>query len=245
MILTHEGIRLHAKLELPESEAERHPLVIVVHGFTGHMEEPHILAVSRMMNRIGFATLRLELYGHGQSGGSFRDHDLNKWTQEIVSVIDRMKQLDFVSKLYLCGHSQGGLAILLAAAQRPRDLAGLIPLSPAWKIPNWAREGEVLRMRFDPSSIPQEISLGEGLCLGGNYLRVAQSIDAEAALKSYDGPVLIVHGTADATVPYACSQEAAALMKNCSLIPVEGDTHCFDLHPEQMVRAVEEWLLRR
>lgn len=71
MYLQHEGIRLHAKLELPDNEAEKQPLVILVHGFTGHMEERHILAVARTLQEIGYGVLRLELYGHGQSGGSF------------------------------------------------------------------------------------------------------------------------------------------------------------------------------
>ena len=41
-----DRIRLHAKLELPEGK-ERCPLVILVHGFTGDMEEPHIVGVGR------------------------------------------------------------------------------------------------------------------------------------------------------------------------------------------------------
>ncbi|MGC8141170.1 hypothetical protein ACP3W2_27480, partial [Salmonella enterica] len=57
-----DGIRLNAKLDRPE-RSDR--LVIVIHGFTGHMEERHIVAVSETLNEIGFATLRVDMYGHG------------------------------------------------------------------------------------------------------------------------------------------------------------------------------------
>ena len=39
---------------------EKCPLVIVIHGFTGYKEEDHIVAVSRALNGIGYATLRVE-----------------------------------------------------------------------------------------------------------------------------------------------------------------------------------------
>lgn len=242
MYLEHRGIRLNGKLDLPENEAERSPLAILVHGFTGHMEEPHIRAVARTMNELGFAVLRLELYGHGQSGGSFHDHDIQKWVEELVYAIDTVKRLDFVSELWLCGHSQGGLAVMLAAARRSESVRGLIPLSPAWRIPEWARAGNVLGMRFDPKSIPEDFSLGDGVSLGRNYAEVAQTIDAEAAIRAYEGPVLIIHGTADATVPFSDAEQAAKLYRHCTLVPIEGDTHCYDRHLEQVTEAIRAWM---
>ena len=54
-----DGIRLNASLEKPD--ADRCPLVIIIHGFTGHMEEDHLTAVSRMLNKNGYATLRVDM----------------------------------------------------------------------------------------------------------------------------------------------------------------------------------------
>ena len=245
MFFDVDGVRLCAKLELPDNEAEKNPLMIISHGFTGNMEEPHIAAVAETVRALGFAALRVELYGHGRSGGSFHDHDIRKWVDELDAVIDRCKRLDFVSEIWLCGHSQGGLAVMLAAAERQQAVKGLIPLSPAWIIPAAARMGTMLGVTFDPNRIPEEIPLGDGESLGGNYIRVAQGIEVEPAIRAYEGPVLIVHGTADATIPYSCSEQAAALYRDCTLVPVEGDTHCFDRHPEQMTAALREWLAAR
>ena len=245
MIFDIDGIRLNARLELPEGEAERCPLTILVHGFTGNLEEPHLQAAAETLRGLGFAVLRVELYGHGKSGGSFRDHDLRKWVDELVEILDRTRRLDFVSEIWLCGHSQGGLAVMLAAAERPQAVRGLIPLSPGWNIPAGARAGNLLGYTFDPEHIPEELHLGDGVCLGGNYVRVAQAVDAEAAIRAYTGPVLIIHGTEDMTIPYACSERAAALYRDCTLVPVVGDTHCFDLHPEQMAAALGAWVAAR
>ena len=47
--ITDDGIRLHAKLDTPDGFT-RGPLVILIHGFTGHMEEPHIIGAQQAMN---------------------------------------------------------------------------------------------------------------------------------------------------------------------------------------------------
>ena len=67
--IDHDQIPLHAKLNFPggELKAEKCPLLILLHGYTGHMEEPHILAISQAVTQIGWAVLRIELYGHGKS----------------------------------------------------------------------------------------------------------------------------------------------------------------------------------
>ena len=127
-----DGIRLHCKLDLPGDEAgARFPLVLVIPGLTGHMEEPHIAAIAETLPRSGYASLRVELYGHGKSGGDFHDHTLFHWALELMEVIDYARKLDYVSELYLCGHSQGGTAAVLGAGLKPDALDGLILLAPA------------------------------------------------------------------------------------------------------------------
>ena len=44
-----DGTKLHAKLDRPEGFT-RGPLCILIHGFTGHMEEDHIIAAQKAMN---------------------------------------------------------------------------------------------------------------------------------------------------------------------------------------------------
>ena len=125
MYIMDDGIRLNAKLDMPVPAEEKHPLVIFIHGFTGHMEKRHIVAVSKMLNEIGFATLRVDMYGHRNSDGKFENHTLYKWLTNAMTVIDYAKALDFVTDLYLCGHSQGGMTVMLAGAMKHDVIKGI------------------------------------------------------------------------------------------------------------------------
>jgi pimeloyl-ACP methyl ester carboxylesterase len=217
MFIMDDGIRLNAQIELPEKHGAKMPMVIVMHGFTGHMDERHILAVAEALREVGCATLRVDMYGHGHSDGAFHDHNLYKWLNNAMAVIDYARSLDYVSDLYLCGHSQGGMTVMLAAAMEQDVIKGILPLSPAWMIPESARKGELLGIHFDPEHVPDELDAWKGLTLGGNYVRVAQTIHVEDEIARYDGPVLIIHGDADETIPIRLQKKLLNFTKTQSL----------------------------
>ena len=237
-----DGTRLHAKLDRPEG-AEKGPLCILIHGFTGHMEEDHIKAAQKAMNDAGVSVLRVEMYGHGGSDGEFKDHTLYKWVTNALTAVKYAKSLDFVTELYLSGHSQGGLLTMLVGGMCPDDFKALLPLSPAWMIPEIAREGNVLGTSFDPKHIPDMITSGSWE-LSGDYIRVAQTIHVEDEIERFEGPVLIIHGDADETVPFSYAEKAAKLYKNAELVLIHGDDHCFTKHLNEMADAVRAFFLK-
>ena len=246
MYIIDDGIRLNATIDMPKGNPSKCPLAIIIHGFTGHSEEPHILAVSEMLNDIGLATLRVDMYGHGKSDGTFRDHTLFKWMNNAMAVIDYARKLPFVTDLYLLGHSQGGLTAILAAALKHDNIKALVPMSPGTMIVDGARKGNILGIKFDPDNLPDEIYLEhKDLTLGCNYVRVAQTIHVEEAIDRYTGPVLLVHGDEDMTVPFSCSIEAAKRYKNADLVIIHGDDHCYHFHLDQVVEAIRTWMLRQ
>jgi len=245
MYILDDGIRLNAKLDLPEKGEGKRPLVIIIHGFTGHMEENHLVALVRALNEAGFASLRVDMYGHGGSDGAFHDHTLYKWLTNAMTVIDYARGLDFVSDIYLCGHSQGGLTAILAGALKHEFIKGIIPISPACMIPALARSGGLLGTAFDPEHIPEELTVWEHFVLGGNYVRVAQTIHVEEAIDRYSGPVLIVQGDRDDPSLMRSAADAAARYRCCRLVMIPGDTHCYEYHVDQMTEAVVAWLKER
>ncbi|MCR5688470.1 MAG: lysophospholipase [Lachnospiraceae bacterium] len=236
-----DGIKIHAKLEMPEG-AKKCPLVIVVHGYTGHMEEDHIIAAADAAVASGMAALRVEMYGHGKSGGRFRDHTLYKWVTNMLDVVDHAKTLDFVTDMYICGHSQGGLLVMLIAGMCPDVFKAVIPMSPAWMIPERARLGEMLGTKVDPVNIPDEFVQDEENILSGNYIRVAQTIHVEDEIARYCGPVLIIHGDEDEAVPYEYGVKAAGLYKNAELVTIKGDDHCYNSHLDKVSAAIRDFL---
>jgi Lysophospholipase len=236
-----DGIKLHAKLDRPEG-ADKGPLCILIHGFTGHMEEDHIVAAGKAITDAGVSVLRVEMYGHGKSEGEFKNHTLYKWIINAISVVNYAKTLDFVTDLYLCGHSQGGLLVMLIAGMFRDDFKAIAPMSPAWMIPETSREGTILGINYDPLHIPDYLEFWNGQ-LSGDYIRVAQTIHVEDEIERYDGPVLIIHGDEDETVPYLYGEKAAKLYKNAKLVTIHGDDHCYTKHLNEVADALREFFV--
>ncbi len=241
MFINDDGIQLSAVLEKPES-CNRCPLVILLHGFTSAKDRPHNILAAAAMREAGYTTLRFDLYGHGESGGEFRKHTLYKWISNTMAVIDYARELGYTD-LYLSGHSQGGLVAALVAGMEADRIKGLILRAPAFMIPQAARDGGLLGFSFDPEHIPDSMTVIKGLELDGNYIRVAQTIHAEEAADHYKGPVLILHGDEDDTVPLEDSRRMAERYQNCKLAVISGETHHFDQHPDQMKRIIRDWLI--
>ncbi|MBQ3865244.1 MAG: alpha/beta fold hydrolase [Clostridia bacterium] len=240
--LQDDGIRLHAKLDKPD-HLEKCPLALVIHGLTGHMEEDHIIAVCEGMWETGFATLRVEMFGHGQSEGDFARHNLYKWLNNAMCAAEYARSLDFVTDLYLCGHSQGGLTTILLAGMMPDYFKAILPLAPAIVITDGAKKGQLLGQTFDPMHVPVVFSWGTH-SVNGTYIRVAQTLDTDAAIRRYTGPVLIVHGDADEAVPLFYARDAASKYRDCELVVIPDDDHCYHRHLGQVVEAVKAFLVR-
>ena len=240
MFIRDDGIQLSAVLEKPEGSG-RCPLVILLHGFSSTRNRTHNVLAAAAMRDAGFATLRFDLYGHGESGGEFRNHTLYKWISNTLAVIDFVRQNGW-TELYLSGHSQGGLVAALAAGMERDRIRGLILRAPAFMIPQAARDGNLLGKTFDPDHVPDSVTAVNGLELNGNYIRTAQAVRAEDAADGYKGPVLILHGDEDDTVPLADSRRMAERYADCELAVLSGETHHFDRHPEQMQALIRTWM---
>ncbi len=241
-----DGIKLHSKLDMPEGITEdgggKCPLVIVIHGLTGHMEETHIVAVSELLNSMGFATLRVEMYGHGRSGGDFHEHNLMKWLNNAMTVTDYARKLPFVTDLYACGHSQGGAAVIFLAGMMPEYFRAVMPLSPATMIPEGSRKGYGFGYSFDTEHIPEEVPVNAVQKVSGNYIRAAQMLDIDWAIRRYNGPVLIVHGDEDEAIPVSFSEKTAEKYTNAELVVVSGDDHCYNYHLDRVIDAVRDFM---
>ena len=240
-----DGIQLQADLDMPENAGEKLPVAVLIHGFTGNRAEWHLLGVSKALTEAGFAVLRADMYGHGESGGEFRKHTLFKWIGNALTLIDYARKLDFASDVYLCGHSQGGLTAMLAAGLKSDQVKGLIALSPACMIPEAARNGSLLGLSFDPQHIPEVLPAWNNNVLDENYVRVAQSIFVEEYIDRYPGPVLVVHGDNDGAVPVEYGIRAAGRYRNAELAVIPGDDHCYAFHLDQVEKAVKDWALKQ
>lgn len=236
-----DGLKVHAKIEFPEVQKEKMPVFVLIPGFTGHIEEDHIIGIANAAIDAGYVCLRAELYGHGLSDGDFYDHTLYLWLQQSIRVINYVASLPYAEKIVLAGHSQGGLLSVLAAGVMEDKLCALIPLSPALNIPNDAKRGSILEVKFDNDNLPEYIQ-SDCWKLSSNYIRVARMLPIESAIEGFKKPVLVIHGTEDESVPYIYGKELSGKYINAKLISIEGDNHCYDYHLDEVKSAVSEFI---
>lgn len=240
--IDQDGFKLHAKLDFPKSAKEKMPLVILVHGLTGHMEEEHIIAASQAITEVGMACLRVEMYGHGKSDGEFKNHNVMIWVNELLYVISYAKKLDFVTDLFLAGHSQGGLTIMLTAALAADKLKAIMPLSPATVIKESCANGNFFGHRFNWEEIPEELHFWDNAMVTDNYVRIGRILPIDEAIAGFNKPVCIIHGTADTSVPVSYGMEADSKYKNSKLVLIKDADHCYVNHLEEMSEAIKEFL---
>lgn len=243
--LEHDGLKIHCKLDYPDamrSEGDKGPLLVLAHGLTGHTEQRHIVGVAEYVRNLGFAVLRMDLYGHGLSDGEFRDHTIWKWVEQLQAVVKYASALPFVTDLYLAGHSQGGLTTMIVGAMQKDRLKAIMPLAPAIVLHEGAKSGDMLGEKFDPDNIPDEFIWRGDKIICGEYFRTAQLLPVADAIRRFDKPVLIAHSDTDDLVPVKYAYDAAAAYKDCTLKIVCNDTHCYDSHLDEVCDAIGAFL---
>jgi len=104
-------------------------------------------------------------------------------------------------------------------------------------IPDDARAGKMMMAKFDPTNVPEQLNCGP-MKLGKCYVTDVLNIDPFQEIKSYNGQVCIVHGTADkiVNIDYAKRAEEAYKStkpedmeeeKRVRLHIIEGGGHAF------------------
>ncbi len=126
----------------------------------------------------------------------------------------------------LMGCSQGGFVSALTAAKHPDIVNKLVLFYPALCIPDDARAGKMMWARFDPKNIPDTFQCGP-MKLGKCYAADVVDMDPYEKIKTYAGPVLIVHGTEDRIVHPSYAQRAQKCYPNAQLHLIEGGAHGF------------------
>ena len=165
------------------------------------------------------ACTRFDYRGHGASPGAFTDGTIGGWRDDALHVLDRAT----AGPMIVVGSSMGGWIALLLAMARPERVRGLVLVAPAtdfteeliWnRMPEPARatllRDGIWRRASAYSDEPDEITraLVEE---GRNHLLLGGAIP-------FAGPVRILHGMADATVPWELATRTAAALTSADIV---------------------------
>ena len=200
-------------------------LLVLFHGFTGHMNENGYLfkKLSDELLKINISTLRFDFMGSGMSDGEFQDMTF------LTECLDAKAILDYAltikkNKLYALGFSCGGAVLAYIINEYKDVLDSIILCSPAGDM------AEIGKYYNDSKNTvwydEQNIDMG-GYLMCKDFITTLEKLDLYENISSYTKPVLIIHGTLDQSVPIEYGRRYASLLKDVIFHEIEGSPHCY------------------
>jgi pimeloyl-ACP methyl ester carboxylesterase len=186
------------------------PGIVFLGGFRSDMTGTKALFLEDYCRRRGGAFVRFDYFGHGASSGDFALGTIGRWRDDAIAVIDSLTE----GPQILVGSSMGGWIMLLAALARPDRVAALVGIAAAPDFTadllparlNVQQRSEleqngsvVLPSPFDPAGYLYTKALIED---GNRHLLLRAPIPLTM-------PVRLLHGLADASIPWQTSMRIA------------------------------------
>ncbi len=175
-------------------------------GYMSDMMGSKAQAVHAWAEAQGRACLLLDYSGCGTSEGQFKDGTLSRWGHEVMELIEALR----LDRVVLIGSSMGGWLMVLVGLLLGSKLAGLIGIAAAPDFTDWGYSsadkkklaaGKVIHEAnpYGPEPTPTYPALWED----GQRLRI---LNGRIMLTC---PVRLLHGQADADVPFDVSLQLA------------------------------------
>lgn len=206
----------HVRNEAGERIACRHregssPGVMFLPGFNSDMEGTKALALDAWCAVRGIQFTRFDYSGHGLSEGAFSEGSIGRWSGDAIRVLDALT----TGPQVLVGSSMGGWIMLLVTLARSQRVAGLLGIASApdftERLFNERLNEEQLASlhRTGYCELPNHYGdekphvIGRQLIEDGrDHLLLGGRIDITV-------PVRLLHGDADADVPWQLSAAIA------------------------------------
>lgn len=209
-----EGENMVGTLTYPK-EQEDIPIVLMLHGFGGQMnslalegtEENAYSRAARVFSGQGYATLRIDFIGSGESDGLWEDTTVSGQIANAETAIDYIKTLSFVdeNRIGIMGMSQGSWVAASTAARVPGIKTAIL-----W-VPVFSPEatysvimGKDVIMEGALASNPNEVleytNWGETSSMKARFFKEFYEINPLSEIGIYKGSLQVVVGMKDTLV---------------------------------------------
>ena len=214
-VLTRED---GAKLAYRRVDGEG-PTVVWLGGFHSDMTGTKAEVLAEQANATGGNYVRFDYFGHGESGGAFKDGTISRWRADALAVIDELTD----GPLVLVGSSMGGWLSCLAALARPDRVKALVLIAPAPDFteklmgPELSAEAKAAIARDGFWIRPSEYDDG-GYPITRDLLEDGARWSILPGPVPIDVPVRILQGGADPDVPWAHALELANALTSDNVV---------------------------
>lgn len=228
--------QLVGDLQTPDQMGKKAPIVIICHGFLSNRNMPLLKMIADGLEAKGIASLRIDLNGHGESGGKLEEMTIPNQIEDLRKTIAWVQADGRFGQIALVGHSQGGVVTsMLAGELGKKTVRSLVLLAPAGAIRDNAISGAMFPGgKGDPLDPPQFIPLGGDKRVGREYVTTAFWLPIYETAGNYRGPACIIHGTGDRKVPYTYGLRFHQMWKGSEYHQLDRFDHGFTQNPKQV-----------
>lgn len=245
-----DGLSLAGTLTLPEggSDAEPAPVVILFHGFNVSRNAPLVAGTeesllgrsARLLAEKGYASLRVDFPGAGDSEGEFANISFEGevaagrailgWAQADARVDGQ--------DVFLAGWSQGGLVATAVAGRTgaPDAVALWAAVEDPMESFEAAFGAETIAAGLETGDTPLRFTLiGEDLPLESQielrqpFFEGLVTFDPSAEIAAYEGPVLFAQGSLDTLVLPGSAVRLMAAHEGPDEMHADAMDHFFDV----------------
>lgn len=218
-----EGQALVGRLEMPVDQ-KPHNFAIFAHCFTCNKNLLAVKNIGKALTANGFAVLRFDFTGLGESDGDFADTNFSGNISDLVSAATYLKK-NYKAPTLIIGHSLGGAAALFAAAEVTSIKAVVTigaPSSPA-HVQHLFKNA---LFEIEKSGKAVVNLSGRDFTIKKQFLDDLESKALTAVVKDLRKPLLVLHSPQDNTVGIKNAEEIyIAAHHPKSFVSLDGADH--------------------
>lgn len=236
-----ENALIVGMLHTPEQPSDT--MVILCHGFTGNKQENKRLFVeaARALAKAGFAALRFDFYGSGDSAGTFADSTISHNRANLSDAIAFAQGQNY-GKIVVLGISMGAATAIITVTEQP--VAALVLWST---VPDFRQLFSSLFADYQEKIAAADAIEYDGWLIKKSFWQDSLQYDIQSEFKKLSLPKLIVQGTADAPLfvnGFQILQTIAMPPADFFEIPAAGHTFQTVAHRQQVIQTTLTWLKR-